>query len=117
MYQRVTLSANYLTRFGRHPEDWEKGRYGDPSMLTRDLTETQQVQVNRLETEIIYQKVNELKREKEWLKAVPLMGSDDEFEEDITGHVVRQYTRRLAEKDAKYLKKMKKDTGKMKLKK
>ena len=46
--------------------------------------------------------------EKEWLKVVPPMGSDDEFEEDIKGHVVRQYTRRQAEKDEKYLNNMKK---------
>ena len=42
LYKRIKLSMHYLKRFGRHPEDWEKGSAGDPSLLTRDLTEQQQ---------------------------------------------------------------------------
>ena len=33
-------------------------------MLTRELTEIQQIQVNQLENDIIYKKTNELKRGK-----------------------------------------------------
>ena len=80
-------------------------------MLTRELTEVQQSQVNKLEQAIIHKKMNEKKREKKWLKSVPPMGSDDEFEEDIETHVVKQYSRRQALRDNKYLEMMRRKSG------
>tara|TARA_B110000090_G_C13097665_1_gene337290 strand:+ start:83 stop:616 length:534 start_codon:yes stop_codon:yes gene_type:complete len=49
LYCRITTSIHYLKRFGRHPEDWEKGKHGDPNMLTRELDQHQSTAVRDLE--------------------------------------------------------------------
>ena len=99
IYTRIRDSADYLKRFGRHPEDWEKGVHGEPQLLVKDLPDQQQVLIDTLDQKIRYRERNIQTRESKWLNQTAIPNVDDEYKNEIESHVIHQYISRKNRKE------------------